>query len=511
VNVIEMHEDMVASLSNTEKRVILILKDLGKTTPEQIMKEGKFEQMIEIMNATSWLRSKGLVETSEEIITHYSLSKKQYASKELPERRALRILKKNRGIIGVDELKSTGKLRDQEVGIAIGWMKRKGWAKVSKRDGEAILEITEKGTRAVDKKGEDEMLIDRLGEGDLTELEIDKNIIDMLKSRQNLIKERESIKREISLTELGKNITTMNLELKEQITQLTPELLQTGKWRDVEIRKYDINTFAPTIHGGMIHPLQWMTQLVRKIFLEMGFTEIEYDLVQSTFWTMDALFTAQDHPVRDMQDTFYLSKPEKIDLPEEKIVERVKVMHEEGGDIDSTGWRYEWDAKEAEKAILRTHTTVNTIRYLSEHQEPPVKVFSVGRVFRREAIDSTHLPEFQQIEGIVLEEEANLRMLIGILREFYKRLGFQDLRIRPGYFPYTEPSLEVEIKLGGKWLEFGGAGIFRPEVTHPLGVKHPVLAWGLSLERLVMLKYGIEDMRKLYFNDLEWIRNAPLF
>jgi phenylalanyl-tRNA synthetase alpha chain len=140
-----------------------------------------------------------------------------------------------------------------------------------------------------------------------------------------------------------------------------------------------------------------------------------------------------------------------------------------------------------------------------------VKVFSVGRVFRREAIDSTHLPEFQQIEGIVLEEGANLRMLIGILKEFYKRLGFQDLRIRPGYFPYTEPSLEVEIKLGGKWLEFGGAGIFRPEVTHPLGVKHPVLAWGLSLERLVMLKYGIKDMRKLYQNDLGWIRSAPLF
>jgi phenylalanyl-tRNA synthetase alpha chain len=138
-----------------------------------------------------------------------------------------------------------------------------------------------------------------------------------------------------------------------------------------------------------------------------------------------------------------------------------------------------------------------------------VKVFSIGRVFRREALDSTHLPEFQQIEGIVMEEKANLRMLMGILTEFYKKLGFEKIRIRPGYFPYTEPSLEVEIKLGEKWLEYGGAGIFRPEVTHPFGVKHPVLAWGLGLERLVMLRYNLKDIRGLYFNDIDWLKNAP--
>jgi phenylalanyl-tRNA synthetase alpha chain len=152
---------------------------------------------------------------------------------------------------------------------------------------------------------------------------------------------------------------------------------------------------------------------------------------------------------------------------------------------------------------------VNTIRYLSEHPEPPVKVFSVGPVFRKEAVDSTHLPEFIQVEGIVMEEGANMAMLVGLLKEFYSRMGIKDLRLRPGYFPYTEPSMEPEIFHNGKWMELGGAGIFRPEVTAPFGVKHPVLAWGLGLERLVMASLGLSDIRKLYVSDIDWLRDSP--
>jgi phenylalanyl-tRNA synthetase alpha chain len=160
--------------------------------------------------------------------------------------------------------------------------------------------------------------------------------------------------------------------------------------------------------------------------------------------------------------------------------------------------------------MLRTHTTVNTIRYLAAHPDPPVKVFSIGRTFRKEAIDSTHLPEFIQVEGIVMEEGANLGMLVGLLKEFYKRMGMEDIRIRPGYFPYTEPSLEPEVFFKGKWMELGGAGIFRPEVTRPFGVKHPVLAWGLGLERLAMALLNVDDIRKLYVSDIDWLRNAPI-
>ena len=199
-----------------------------------------------------------------------------------------------------------------------------------------------------------------------------------------------------------------------------------------------------------------------------------------------------------------------MELPEDNLVNRVKAMHEHGGDTDSEGWQYKWDPEEAKKAILRTHTTVNTIRYLSEHPEPPVKVFSIERNFRNETLDSTHLPEFYQIEGIVMEEEASFPMLIGVLKEFYNRMGFEKVKVRPAYYPYTEPSMDVIVWFNDTWLELGGSGIFRPEVTEPLGVEHPVLAWGLGLERLAMLKLGINDIRDLYISDIDWLRKTPM-
>ncbi|HJQ92911.1 MAG TPA: phenylalanine--tRNA ligase subunit alpha, partial [Candidatus Thermoplasmatota archaeon] len=129
---------------------------------------------------------------------------------------------------------------------------------------------------------------------------------------------------------------------------------------------------------------------------------------------------------------------------------------------------------------------------------------------RNEAMDATHLPEFHQVEGIVVEQGATLAMLMGILREFYRRMGFPEVKFRPSFYPYTEPSLDVAVKWNGKWLELGGAGVFRPEVTHPLGVKSPVLAWGLGLERLAMLRLGLTDIRQLYLSDVQWLRESPL-
>ena len=240
----------------------------------------------------------------------------------------------------------------------------------------------------------------------------------------------------------------------------------------------------------------------------MGFTEIEGDYVESAFWNMDALFIPQDHPARELQDTFYLSEPASFVINDEETMDRVKAIHEDGGETDSVGWGSDWSREVAQQALLRTHTTVGTIRYLSEHSEPPIRVFSVGRVFRREALDATHLPEFTQVEGIIVEPEANFGMLIGVLKEFYRRMGFPDVRVRPAYFPYTEPSMEVEVKFGDSWLELGGSGIFRPEVTAPFGIDCPVLAWGLGLERLAMLRLGIKDIRMLYQSDLQWLKET---
>jgi phenylalanyl-tRNA synthetase alpha chain len=480
---------------------------LGKlrNAPEK----GGFVSMVEVMNACSWLRAKGLVRMDEELERYYALSTKRGAVTELPERRALKVLKKAHGSISVDDLRKDKKFRSEEVPIALGWLKRKNWARIEKRGSETILELTEDGKNFLGKKGLDEELIEKLADGERHERELDKDTVERLMKRQDILKEREVVVRMIVLTEHGQTLVGKGIELAEEVSQVTPKLIQSGEWRSKTIRRYDIGTFAPDISAGKIHPLQYFTDKARRIFLNMGFEEIEYGFVQSSFWNMDALFTAQDHPVRDIHDTLYLKQPATIDLPEPDIVKRVKDMHEHG-DEESDGWQYIWTENEARKALLRTHTTVNTIRYLAENPEPPVKVFSVGRVFRKEALDSTHLPEFIQVEGIAMEEGANLGMLVGLLKEFYKRMGAPDVRIRPGYFPYTEPSLEPEIFFNGQWMELGGAGIFRPEVTKPLGVKHPVLAWGLGLERLAMLLLDLDDIRKLYISDIDWLRKAPV-
>ncbi len=503
-------EDIMDELSYNETKVLLALKEIDLATPELLVQKAGFKELVEVMNALSWLQAKQLIYIAEDAVKFYSLAKKQYATKPLPERRVLKLLKKYDGILSVTELEKTHKLSRQEIPIALGWLKRKFWVTISKREGETVIELTERGREALDKPGSDEKLVERLAKGELKATDAEKKAVLNLKQRKEILKERTVVTRHVTLTEFGKELIGAGLKLKERISQITPELIQSGQWKDVEFRKYDVNTFAPSIYGGRKHPMQQIISDIRLIFIEMGFSEIHYDFVQSTFWVMDALFTAQDHPVRDLQDTFYLSKPETMELPEDNLVNRVKAMHEHGGDTDSEGWQYKWDPEEAKKAILRTHTTVNTIRYLSEHPEPPVKVFSIERNFRNETLDSTHLPEFYQIEGIVMEEEASFPMLIGVLKEFYNRMGFEKVKVRPAYYPYTEPSMDVIVWFNDTWLELGGSGIFRPEVTEPLGVEHPVLAWGLGLERLAMLKLGINDIRDLYISDIDWLRKTPM-
>ena len=249
------------------------------------------------------------------------------------------------------------------------------------------------------------------------------------------------------MAEAGKEVISLGVELKQEVAQLTPELIQSGKWKEVQFRKYDIRTFASAVYPAKKHPLTRIADEVSRIFIEMGFTEIDDEYVQPAFWNMDALFTPQDHPARDLQDTFYLKNPARLDLDEEVVVEKVKQMHENGGDTGSLGWRYKWSRTEAERALLRTHTTVNSVKYLAKHPEPPAKLFSISRIFRNESIDMTHLPEFVQIEGIIMEEDASFDMLVAVLKDFYHRMGFDTVRVRPGPFPYTEPSLEVDIYL----------------------------------------------------------------
>lgn len=504
-------KDIAEQLNFHEKKVLKALRELERGTPEDILGKSGLSQLVEVMNASSWLQAKGLVKIEESLTKNYSLRKPEVASRRLPEKVAVEVLlEHHHGKGSMADLKRSGKLKDDDISIALGWIRKKGWGEVSKDGKDTIIAVTEAGREALGKKGEDEKVIDRLAKGPLSEHEIPKEVLEQLKSRKDILNEKHTTSRTISLTKEGAEIAAMDLKMKEEVAQLTPELIQTGRWRDVEVRKYDVKAFAPTVYGGRLHPMTRLIERTRDAFIKMGFKEITGGYLESAFWNMDVLFTAQDHPAREMQDTFYVEDPESIDLSkDEKLVEIVRQVHENGWKTGSLGWRYKWSRAEAERALLRTHTTVNTIRYIAQNPKIPFKVFSIGRIFRNEAMDSTHLPEFTQIEGIVCEEGSNFDMLCGVLKEFYRRMGISKVRLRPGYFPYTEPSVEVEILWNGQWMELGGAGVFRPEVTMPLGVEEPVLAWGLGLERLGMLIWGLKDIRDIYVSDLDWLKKSP--
>ncbi len=338
---------------------------------------------------------------------------------------------------------------------------------------------------------------------------LDKELVEHFSGRKNLIQIEEYIVREWKLTNKGINISDNELEEVELIGEITPEFLQKEGWENASYKEFDVNADTPIPVGGRPHPMQSLIERIRSVFLEMGFSEIEGNYVQSAGWNMDALFIPQSHPARTMQDTFYLDEPEKLDISDE-MLDLWASVHENGHDTGSLGWGSKFDKEEAKKGLLRTHTTVNTVKYIAENPVKPSRVFGIGRVFRQETIDRTHLPEFHQIEGIIHEPNASLPMLISTLKTFYSKMGYPDVRVRPAYFPYTEPSVEVEVYWRGKWLELGGAGIFRPEVTEPLGSEWPVCAWGMGLERLAMLVLELDDIRELYQPDLERLSRMPI-
>jgi phenylalanyl-tRNA synthetase alpha chain len=503
--------DIAQRLSASERRVLLSLVKADGAMVEALQRAGGFRELVEVMNAASWLASKGLVRIGERIAAGPEAV--DAAERGLPERRALTALAQT-SMASVADIESATGMPREEVGVAMGQLKKRGWAEVRRSEGgEVVLELTEAGDAAAAAgPGPDERLVTDVvlaGDRGLPMDGVDSRAYAPLKGRKALVRVREEVRRTLHLTSLGREVASVGLEAREVVAQLTPQMLRTGRWREVELRPYDVGAYAPALHGGRPHPVRETLERVRSVFKQMGFLEIFGDFVESAFWDMDVLFVPQDHPARDLQDTLYLSEPSVIDV-DASLMDRVRRVHIDGGDTGSRGWGGQYSEEEARRALLRTHTTVLTIRHLSEHPDPPLKVFSLGRCFRRESIDFSHLPEFYQIEGIVMEQNASFAMLVGVMREFYTRLGFEDIRVRPGYFPYTEPSMEVEVLFNGRWLEMGGSGVFRPEVTAPFGVKHPVLAWGQGLERIAMVMYGLDDIRQLYETDLGWLRTRPL-
>jgi len=289
------------------------------------------------------------------------------------------------------------------------------------------------------------------------------------------------------------------LELTDVVTTLTSELILSGQWQQVQLKPYDIHDAVPDVAYGRPTILTQCIQRIRDIFLNMGFDEMSGYLVESAFWNFDVLFTPQDHPAREVQDTFYLAQPQTLPLPDDaNLVSQVKQVHE-------ANYGGQWTEAEASRAILRAHTTSSTARRLYQMQGQTGKYFSIDRVFRNETVDRTHLAEFHQIEGVVVGELLSVRTLMGYLTYFYERLGFKQLKFKPAYNPYTEPSLEVLAyhAPSDRYLEVGNSGLFRQEMLQPLGYgDKSTVAWGLGLERIAMLLYDVEKLSDLIGPDI---------
>ena len=497
-------EKLISLLSPIEREILPYLK---LKSEQKISSESKSDAAT-VKRALLYLGNKGIIKmqfTPKKMIV-LGANGILYQKNGLPERRLLNVLADGKSL-SLKDAKDKAKLSDNELSVTLGALKKK--ALIGMKAGMISLNASK---QEVAKKSLEEKFIEALPMEAESLVPEQKLAFENLKSRKDIISVEETKESSYEITSLG-NKVLLNLDKVKSISAntieaLTPEMLRNGSWKGKKFRHYDVTTKVPQINGGKRHFVNQAIEYARDVWLEMGFEEMEGNVVNSSFWDFDALFVPQDHPAREMQDTFFLA--EKAGLPDKKIVNAVKNAHEKGT-AGSKGWQYAWSEEQAKKMVLRTHTTVLSAQTLSQlkKSEWPKKFFALGRVYRNETLDWKHLFEFNQTEGIVVDPNANFRDLIGYLKEFFGKMGFEKARFRPSFFPYTEPSIEIDVfhPVHKKWIELGGAGILRPEVVEPLlGEAVPVLAWGPGFDRLILDYYKITDIRELYDNDLSKLR-----
>ncbi len=466
-----------------------------------------------VLRALEYLKTKEIVKLtySKKGIVELSINGILYRKRGLPERKLLDVLGEKR-ILGFGEAQKKSGLSNEEFRVSLGVLKSKSLVEIKNKK-----LVFNANKEEISKKLPEEIFIESLplNYDSLTKEQI--QLLKKLQKRKDILKVKEDSVVKIDITELGKEIVDSKIKPSKFIEQVTPKILrEENSWKGKKFRRYNVVSQVPEISGGKRHFVNQASDYARRIWTDMGFKEMNGNMIESSFWIFDALFTAQDHPVRDMQDTFFIDK--KAPLEKKEIVKKVKNSHEKGVG-GSRGWEYKWNEEESRKLVLRTHTTAVSSKKLKnlKKENLPAKFFALGKCFRNETIDWSHGFEFNQTEGIVIDKNVNLRHLLGYLKQFFKKMGFEKVRFSPAYFPYTEPSVEINVWHPKKkqWLEIGGAGIFRPEVVIPLfGEYVPVLAWGPGFDRVLMDYYKINDIRELYKNNLDklkkekfWLRN----
>ena len=477
-----------------ETRILKLLKGKGVSSLEEM------EKLLNIdADAAMWaldgLSKSGAVKVSKVKTYEVDIVKegKEYL-KLFPEEELVRSIGR-KGQEKIGEIKNS---------IGLIWAKKNGWIEVQ----EGYAKLTKVGV-AVSTGGMEyaqRKVLESIANSDENNvgavLERNKAEVSTLVKRGLLqVKERERIS-SIGITDAGMKSGAMP---EEGMGELTREMIVGRSWKGKNFKRYDVNASSETLYPARQHLMHDFIDTVRNAWLEMGFSEVEGPIVESAFWNFDALFSPQDHPTRDMQDTFFLSNPKQINIEDVEMLDRVKKEHE-------GAWKEEWREELAKQALLRTHTTSVSARYVRKFANAvessyPIKLFSVGKVFRNESIDYKHLAELCQTDGIIVGNNLTFANLIDTLKKFFSQLGIDDVRLKPSYFPFVEPGLEMYYYDEKRKVntELCGAGIIRKEITRAMGTNKTVLAWGIGIERLLMRFFEVDSITDLYRNDMWWL------
>jgi len=495
---------ILESLHPLERKVIPFLRE-GIELKDLAEKSGL--RRIEAMRALQWLENKDVLRikpVSREVI-NLDENGKLYLERGLPERRFLENLD---GEMNISEIKKKAKLDDDEIKACLGILKSKYAISILGNR----VEPTKKRNELLREGFTEEKFLRRLPLNVSDLKQEDKTAYSGLGKRKRIVKREATKLKYVDLTKFGKEVLSKfkGAEAADLVETLTPEMLKAGSWKGKAFRRYDIKINVPEIHTGKRQAYNEFIQDVRETLLRLGFKEMEGPIIELEFFNFDALYQPQNHPARDWSATYRIKEPKHGRLPDKRIVNNVRYTHEHGWRTGSTGWGYKWNERIASQLMPRAHDTAISPRYLAKGVEIPGKYFNLVRCFRPDVIDSTHGVEFNQLGGFVIDEDLSFRHLLGLLKQFvFETTGIEETRFVPDYFPFTEPSVQISAKhpkFG--WVELAGAGVFRPELTEPLSVKEPVIAWGFGIDRLAMMKLNIKDIRNMFSHDLGFLRRV---
>lgn len=483
-------------LSPIELEILKKIIELSPSEPARVAEElnislGKVTSLLPVLEAEHMVEK--TVSTQSQ---YYLTSRGKSLIKGLPERVILDKLIEMQKI----HMKKLGNIFDIDRGdlnAGIGILKKNSIITINK--GEIIIADAEKAQTFSQKEQEALQALQ-------AEKTIEPEIGELLKKRG--LAEKQD-KTSITITARITAGDLKNIQVAEEVSKVTPELLVSGEWKNITFKPYNMKVKPRRIHPGKYHPYKHFHDHVRTKLVGLGFKEMKGPLVEQEFWNFDTLYSPQDHPSREDTDIFLIDKPTHGKLPKENYVKNVQATHENGWQTGSKGYGYKWDPRKAARLLLRPQGTAISARTLNGLQTP-AKYFSLAKCFRPDSIDATHGVEFYQAEGIVCDPSITFRDLLGILKVFATDIaGASEVSFRPDYYPFTSPSVELSAKhpILGR-IEFGGAGIFRPEVTQPFGIKHPVIAWGIGVDRLFMVKQEIKDIRELFSQNLTWLRET---